>query len=103
MKNQNHLSNIDNESYGRFTKNGQMWSLFAKFLQEEGIIAWYTMLGTPKQNGADERRNQTLMDMVKSMISNSSLPLNLYKKALKTVMYILNWVPSKVVPKTKFK
>ena len=48
------------------------------------------MLGTPKQNGVDERRNQTLMDMVKSMISNSSLPLNLYKKALKTVMYILN-------------
>ena len=60
------------------------------------------MLGTPQQNGVAERRNRTLMDMVRSMISNSKLPLSLWSEAVKTVVYLLNRVPSKVVPKTPF-
>uniref|UniRef100_A0A2N9IWZ4 Integrase catalytic domain-containing protein n=1 Tax=Fagus sylvatica TaxID=28930 RepID=A0A2N9IWZ4_FAGSY len=36
---------------------------FAKFLQECGVDAQYTMLGEPEQNGVAERRNRTLMDM----------------------------------------
>ncbi|KAM1665078.1 hypothetical protein ACFXTN_040504 [Malus domestica] len=65
------------EFYGRYTEKGQVPGPFAKFLEEEGIIAQYTMPGTPQQNGVAERRNRTLMDMVKSMISNSSLPLSM--------------------------
>jgi len=40
--------------------------------------------------------------MVRSMFSNSNLPKSLWAKALKTTMYILNHVPTKVVPKTPF-
>jgi len=36
------------------------------------------------------------------MLSNSELPLFLWSEALKTVVYVLNRVPSKVVPKTPF-
>ena len=60
------------------------------------------MSGTPQQNGVAERRNHTLMDMVRSMISNSKLSISLWSEALKTVVYILNRVPSKAVPKTPF-
>ena len=42
------------------------------------------------------------MDMVRSMISNSKLPLSLLSEALKTIVYLLNRVLSKVVPKTPF-
>ncbi|KAL6335813.1 hypothetical protein AAG906_039576 [Vitis piasezkii] len=42
------------------------------------------------------------MDMVRSMRRNSKLPESLWSKALKTAMYILNRVPTKVVPKTPF-
>ena len=42
------------------------------------------------------------MDMVRSMHSNSKLPESLWTEALKTVVYILNRVPTKVVPKTPF-
>lgn len=42
------------------------------------------------------------MDMVRSMISNSNLPLSLWSEALKTAVYILNRVPTKAVPKTPF-
>ena len=90
------------EYYGRYTEKGQMTGPFAKFLEEEGIVAQYTMSGTPQQNGVAERRNRTLMDMVRSMISNSKLPLSLWSEALKTAVYLLNWVPSKIVPKTPF-
>ena len=57
------------------------------------------MSGTPQQNGVAERRNRTLMDIVRSMLSNSTLPLSLWMYALKTIVYLLNWVPSKAIPK----
>ena len=43
-----------------------------------------------------------LEDMVRSMISHSSLPESLWGEALKTAIYILNRVPSKAVNKTPY-
>ena len=60
------------------------------------------MPGTPQQNGVAERQNRTLMDMVRSMINNSSLPKSLWIYSLKTAVYLLNRIPSKAVPKTPF-
>ena len=60
------------------------------------------MSGTPQQNGVSETSNRTLMDIVRSMLSNSSLPVSLWMYALKIVMYLLNKVPSKTVQKTPF-
>ena len=60
------------------------------------------MSGSPNQNGVAERRNRTLMDMVRSMSSNSYFPHFVWTKALKTSVYILNRVPTKVVQKTPF-
>ena len=57
---------------------------------------------TPKQNGVAEQRNRTLIDMVRRMMSNSNLPKFLWGETLKTVVHILNRVPSKVVPKTPY-
>ena len=89
--------------YGRYTKKGQQADPFAKFLQEEGIVSQYTMVGTPQQNGVVERRNRTLMETVRSKTNNTRLlPMSLYSEALKTTVYILNRVPSKVVPKIPF-
>ena len=42
------------------------------------------------------------MDMVRSMISNSSLPKSLWTYALKNAVYLLNRIPSKAVPKNPF-
>ena len=82
--------------YGRYTENGQALSPFAKFLQEHVIVA------PPDPNGVVERRNRTLVDMVRSMLSNSNLPKFFWIYTLKTAMYILNRVPTKVVPNTPF-
>ena len=90
------------EYYGRYDESRQKPGHFAKFLKKHGIRAQYTMPGTPQQNGVAERRNRTLMEMVRSMMSYSSIPISLWGEALKTAMYNLNRVPSKAVPKTPF-
>ena len=48
---------------------------FKNHLLEHGILSQLTALGTPQQNGVVERRNRTLLDMVRSMMSYSSLPI----------------------------
>ena len=60
------------------------------------------MPGFPDQNAVAERRNRTLMDMVRSMRSNIKLPQYLWTETLKTVVYILNQITTKVVSKTPF-
>nr|AAV24758.1 putative polyprotein [Oryza sativa Japonica Group] len=88
------------EYYGRHTTYGQIPRPFARFLQENGIKAQYSAPSEPQQNGVAERRNRTLMDMVRSMLSHSILPVKLWMEALQTAAHILNRVPSKLVPKT---
>jgi transposase InsO family protein len=78
------------EYYGRYTEDGQAPGKFAKFIQEHRIVAQYTMPGSPDQNGVAERRNRTLLDMVRSMLSSSNLPKSLWIEALKMTVYILN-------------
>ena len=95
-------SNRGGEYYGRYIENGQTLGPFAKFLQEDEMVAQHTMTGSPDQNGVAKRRNQTLVDMVRNMLRNSNLPKFLWIDALKTAVYILNRVPTKAVPKTPF-
>ena len=90
------------EYYGKYIENGQAPGAFAKFLQENGIVAQYTMPGFSDHNGVAERRNRTLMDMVRSMRINTKLPQYLWTETLKTAVYILNRVPTKAVSKTPF-
>jgi hypothetical protein len=49
-----------------------------------------------------ERHTHTLIDLVRSMLSYSTLPIDLWMEALKTVIHILNRVPSKSVSKTSY-
>jgi hypothetical protein len=67
------------------------------------IVTQYSMPDDHQQNGVAERRNRTLMDMVRSMLSYSTLPISLWMEALKTAVHILNRVPSKSVPKRLYK
>ena len=57
---------------------------------------------TPQQNGVAEKRNRTLLDMVRSMMAQANLPISYWGDALLTAAYILNRVPSKSVPSTSY-
>ncbi|RVW92399.1 Retrovirus-related Pol polyprotein from transposon TNT 1-94 [Vitis vinifera] len=46
------------EYYGRYLEDGQSPGPFAKFLQEHGIVAQYTMPGSPDQNGVAKEETE---------------------------------------------
>ena len=73
---------------------------FTDDLIENGIVSQLSAPGNPPQNGVAERRNRTLLDMVRSMLSYSSLPVSFWGYDLKTTVDILNVVPSKSISKT---
>ena len=45
--------------------------------------------GTPQRNGVAERRNRTLLDSVRSMMSHTDLPLAFWGYALEIAAYVL--------------
>ena len=55
-----------------------MFIKFVSFLKEHEILSQLSALGTPQQNGVAERRNRTLLDMIRSMMSFSTLPLSFW-------------------------
>ncbi|KAK8600471.1 hypothetical protein V6N12_050325 [Hibiscus sabdariffa] len=63
-------------------------------------MAKLTPPGTPQWNGVSERRNRTLLDMIRSMMSHTDLPTSFWGYALETAAFTLNRVPSKSVQKT---
>ncbi|KAK8516826.1 hypothetical protein V6N12_049538 [Hibiscus sabdariffa] len=73
---------------------------FDELLKECGIVSQLTPPGTPQWNGVSERRNRTLLDMVRSMMSYTDLPTSFWGYTLETVAFTLNRVPSKSVQKT---
>ncbi|KAL0433528.1 UNVERIFIED_CONTAM: hypothetical protein Slati_2687100 [Sesamum latifolium] len=72
------------------------------YLKENGILSQWTPPGTPQLNGVAERRNRTLLDMVRSMMSFSELPPSFWGHALETAVKLLNIAPSKSVPQTPY-
>ena len=77
-----------------------LYGEFKFYLTQEGIVSQLSAPGTPQQNGVAERRNRTLLYMVRSMLSYSSLPISFWGYALETATYLLNLIPSKSVSKT---
>ena len=73
---------------------------FKDYLTQNGIVSQLTAPGTLQQNGVAKRRNRTLLEIVRSMMSYSTLPISFCGYALNTAIHLLNLVPSKFVPKT---
>ncbi|GJR67423.1 retrotransposon protein, putative, ty1-copia subclass [Tanacetum coccineum] len=66
------------------------------------IVQHLTPPYTPQHNGVSERRNRTLLDMVRSMMNLTTLPLSFWDYALESTTRILNMVPTKKVDKTPY-
>ena len=75
---------------------------FDDICNEKGIEHQFTIPYTPQQNGVAERRNRTLFDMIRSMMSQAQLPISFWGDALLTATYVLNRVPSKSVDTTPY-
>ncbi|GJT75973.1 retrotransposon protein, putative, ty1-copia subclass [Tanacetum coccineum] len=75
---------------------------FKDYLKACGIVQQLTPPYTPQHNRVSERRNHTLLDMVRSIMNLTTLPLSFWDYALETATRILNMVPIKKVDKTPY-
>ena len=75
---------------------------FGLHLKQCEIVSQLTPSGTPQCNGVSERRNRTLLDMVRSMMSLISLPLLFWGYALETAAFTFNRALSKSVETTPY-
>ena len=75
---------------------------FRSYLTNNGIFSQLTTPSTSQQNGIAERRNKTILDMMRSMLSDLLLPKSFWGYALQTVVYLINRILSKSIPKTPF-
>nr|GEW61015.1 zinc finger, CCHC-type [Tanacetum cinerariifolium] len=66
------------------------------------IIAHRTPPYTPQHNGVSERRNRTLLDMVRSIMSQTTLPKSFWDYAIESAARILSMVPTKKFDKTPY-
>ncbi|KAL0455286.1 UNVERIFIED_CONTAM: Retrovirus-related Pol polyprotein from transposon TNT 1-94 [Sesamum latifolium] len=70
---------------------------FIDYLKENRTLSQWIPPGTPQLNGVAEMRNRTLLDMVRSMMSFTELPLSFWGYALETAAKLLNIAPSKFI------
>nr|GEU80691.1 retrovirus-related Pol polyprotein from transposon TNT 1-94 [Tanacetum cinerariifolium] len=62
----------------------------AKFFNEVGIIQQFFAARTPQQNGVVERRNQTLVEAARNMLTFANLPLFLWAEAIAIACFTQN-------------
>jgi transposase InsO family protein len=60
------------------------------FLSDEGICHQYSSPYTRQQNGVAERKNQTLIDMARTMLAEFKSPYNFWAEAINTAWHASN-------------
>lgn len=70
---------------GQFNSNE-----FSNFCKAQGIKRQLTTTYTPQQNGVTERKNHTIMNMVRCILEEKRLPKMFCPKAVKWVFHVLN-------------
>ena len=75
---------------------------FGLQLKQCEIVSQLMPPGTPQCYGVSERRNRTLSDMVRFMMSLLDLPLSFWGYALETAAFMLNGAPSKSAETTPY-
>lgn len=70
---------------------------FKDFCSTIGIRRQLTVAYTPQQNGVAERKNQTIMNMVRSMLTGKEVPKVFWPEAINWAVHILNRSPTLAV------
>lgn len=80
---------LQSDSGGEYMSNE-----FQTFLQSKGIISQRSCPSTPQQNGVAERKNRHLLDVVRTLLLESSVPPRFWCEALSTSVHLINRLPS---------
>ena len=78
---------LRSDNGGEYTSN-----VFEKFLQSEGLVHEKTVVKTPSQNGVSERKNRTIMESVRSILSDSCLPKSFWDETVRTEVFKIGFL-----------
>lgn len=67
-----------------------------------GIKYQYTSSATPQSNGIAERKNQTLVEMIRCMLKDANLPNMFWGEALMTANYLQDRIVTRSTNKTPY-
>jgi transposase InsO family protein len=73
-----------------------------KYLRNEGIDYETTVGYCPEQNGIAERRNRTLMEAARTMLSEANLPKRFWAEAIHTANYVTNRIVQREKGKSSY-
>lgn len=76
---------------------------FQRYLLRRGIKSEFTVGYAPEQNGIAERKNRTLVEATRSMLSSSGLGKALWGEAILTATFVLNRIINKTTKETPYK
>jgi hypothetical protein len=74
---------------GEYTSNS-----FNEYCRNEGIKRQLTAAYTPQQNGVSERKNRTLLNMVRSIMNARNVPKKFWPEAVKWATHVINRSPT---------
>ncbi|CAL2265082.1 unnamed protein product [Prunus armeniaca] len=77
---------------GEFTSNE-----FGEFCKANGITRQLTTAYTPQQNGVTERKNRTVMNLVRCMLTEKQVPKAFWPEAVRWCVHVLNRCPTLAV------
>ena len=70
---------------------------FKEFCKEHGIKRQLTTAYTPQQNGVAERKNRTIMNMVRAILSEKEVPKSFWADAVQWANHVLNRSPTTIL------
>ncbi|KAF2295179.1 hypothetical protein GH714_031933 [Hevea brasiliensis] len=70
---------------------------FTDFCKQQGVKRQLTMAYTPQQNGVAERKNQTVMNLVRAILTEKQIPKVFWPEAVQWTFHILNRSPTLAV------
>lgn len=83
------LKTVRADKGGEFTSNAMK-----DFCREHGIRQEFANTNTPSENGVVERKNRTVVEMARTMLTHMQVPQKLWAEAVSTAVHIINRSPT---------
>ena len=70
---------------------------FKELCKDSGIKRELSTPYNPQQNGIAERKNRTIMEATREMLHDQDLPMHIWAEAARTMVYVQNHTPHRVL------
>ena len=83
-----HIKAVQSDRGGEYTSTA-----FMEYCKEQGIRQFLIASYTPQQNGVAERKNRTILNMVRSMLKGKRMSKEFWAEAVQCAIYVQNRCP----------